>query len=93
MERHTGVTVLAILHFLAAASFILANYAGVQDARHSPRPVVVSLIYAAIPVALGAALWRLRNWTRVLTILLSAVGVLGSLASSLRWFSILSRSF
>ncbi len=62
-----------------AAAFLLGLGAAVG---------VILLIFAAIGLAIGIGLWKLRNWARIVTIvlvglslLLGVIGLLGSLIS------------
>ncbi len=70
MERPTGVTILAILNFLWAGLHallaVLFFFIGAEDAAVG----VVALILAAIGLAIGIGLWKLRNWARIVTIVL-----------------------
>ncbi len=63
-----------------AAAFLLGLGAAVG---------VILLIFAAIGLAIGIGIWKLRNWARIVTIvlvglslLLGVIGLLGSLISS-----------
>jgi hypothetical protein len=40
---------------------------------------VVILIFAAVDVLLGWGLWKLKNWARIVTIVLAAIGIAGAL--------------
>ncbi len=63
----------------AAAAFLLGLGAAIG---------VILLIFAAIGLAIGIGMWKLRNWARIVTIvlvglslLLGVIGLLGSLIS------------
>jgi hypothetical protein len=40
---------------------------------------VVILVFAALDVLLGWGLWKLKNWARIVTIVLAAIGIAGAL--------------
>ncbi|MCH6553161.1 MAG: hypothetical protein IH789_04155 [Acidobacteria bacterium] len=109
MDRPTGVTILAVLHFFGAAAYIFAalglfalGAGGAMTAAEMPEldgavafllglgAVLgfILLIFGVLSLALGIGLLKLRNWARVITIvlvglglLLSALSLLGSLLS------------
>jgi hypothetical protein len=102
MDRPTGVTILAVLHFLGAAAYIFAalglfalGAGGAMTAAEMPEldgaaafllglgAVLgfILLIFGVLSLALGIGLLKLRNWARVITIVLVGLGLLGSLLS------------
>ncbi len=83
--RPLGVTFLAILNFVAAIGSILAMLILVIGNPPwpwgDPTPLLIgTLIGALISAVSGIGLWKLRNWARVLTIILGALVLMGSLA-------------
>jgi uncharacterized membrane protein (DUF2068 family) len=94
--RPTGVTVLAILNFLGAASMVICGLllmlglglAGMGAGSAGEKggmalllglgavAGVVFLVFAAVAIVVGIGLWRLRNWARILTIILAAISLL-----------------
>lgn len=97
MQRPTGVTILAILAFIGAgilalvALFSLLGGALVSSLASSRVGIVAGvgaavvavflLIFAAIDLVVGIGLWKLKNWARVVTIILVGLGLLGSVLS------------
>jgi uncharacterized membrane protein (DUF2068 family) len=93
MQRPTGVTILAVLAFLAAGMWLILSLlyvvAGVMPSRGSAMStglgdkliityiVALPLAPSALCLMTGVGLWRLRNWGRVLAILLAGLSLLG----------------
>ena len=89
-ERPTGVTILAVLFFIAGAFYasgtlvvgsrVLRPLAGLLINPLAAIVVIVSLattlVQAALFVAIGIGLLRLQNWARVLLIVLIGLGFL-----------------
>jgi Predicted membrane protein (DUF2127) len=94
MQRPTGVTILAVLAFVGAGLLVLfalaALMGGALLSNMSGYPrfgmvagamVAVFLIgFAALEAGIGIGLWKLQNWARVLTIVLTGLGLLASVA-------------
>ncbi len=96
MPRPTGVSVLAILYwisafFLAIAGIIIAAGAGMAAVFTSSAwmpmmaglgaaGAVIFLICAALVAFIGYGLWTMREWARIVTIVLAALSLLGQLA-------------
>jgi uncharacterized membrane protein (DUF2068 family) len=97
MQRPTGVTILAVLAFIGAALMIVGALFGLLggmlvSAMGSSRMgmlagvgaallAVFLLVCAAVNVVVGVGLWKLKNWARIITIVLTGVGLLGSVLS------------
>jgi hypothetical protein len=81
MQRPTGVTVAAFSAFgLATIGIILSTYLLVWSTRIGLVAFGISmsfleLLFAAIYVAAGFGLWKLKNWGRVLTIVIATYWV------------------
>lgn len=98
MNRPTGVTILAVLHFLGAGLYVLAGIffmvgmgiagaaAGSSDAEGAAGvggmlagmgaiAGVVMIVLAIIPGLIGWGLWTLKNWARIVTIVLTGLGL------------------
>jgi hypothetical protein len=107
MERPTGVTILAVLAFIGAGFLVLgalafifggAMLAGLSQAGGGALlgglgmfAAVIFLAIAALYVVTGIGLLGLKNWARVVTIVLIALGLVSGafgLVSSLTHFSI-----
>ena len=107
MERPTGVTILAVLAFIGAGFLVLgalafifggAMLAGLSKAGGGALlgglgmvAAVIFLAIAALYVVIGIGLLGLKNWARVVTIVLIALGLVSGafgLVSSLTHFSI-----
>jgi len=98
MGRPTGVTIIAVLDFIAAAFCVLGGLgvmlgggfvasmmgqqsgagAGVLAAIGAAAGVFL-LVCAAVAVLLGWGLLKLKEWARIVTIVLAAIGALFSL--------------
>ena len=50
----------------------------------------VMLVFAILYFAVGYGLWKLKNWTRIITIVLSGLGAAFGLLGSLMAFEIIS---
>ena len=97
MQRPTGVTILAVLAFIgagllvAAALFSLlggmlvstmgASRMGMLAGVGAAVIAVFLLIAAAVDIVVGVGLWKLKNWARIITIVLIGIGLLGSVLS------------
>jgi len=97
MQRPTGVTILAVLAFCGAGLLVLAALAvlfggallsslsssgmGMMAGVGAAVVAAFLLIFAGLDVAIGVGLLKLRNWARVLTIVLCALFFLGSIFS------------
>jgi len=94
MERPTGVTVLAILSFLAGGlvllialgallggAMIASVFASLPASLVGVGAIIVAVIcflFAALYAANGVGLLKLQNWARVLTIVLIILGLLSA---------------
>lgn len=99
-KRPLGVTILAILNFLGAATesmlLLLAVsapdtlrslLAGLSPQGSGPDALLnmgtgLALYFVAIialMLVLGYGLWTLRNWARIITIIITAISLLGTL--------------
>jgi hypothetical protein len=97
MQRPTGVTILAVLAFIAGAFLVVVALlsllgGAVVSSLGSPRMGMVAgvgaavvavflLILAAVEVVIGVGLLKLQNWARIVTIVLVGLSLLGSLGS------------
>ena len=97
MQRPTGVTILAVLAFIgagllvAAALFSLlggmlvstmgASRMGMLAGVGAAVIAIFLLIAAAVDIVVGVGLWKLKNWARIITIVLIGIGLLGSVLS------------
>lgn len=128
MGRPVGVTILAVLYYLGAASCVVGGIAMIagggfiatlikQQAQSSGAGAggagllagvgaalgVFFLLVAAVYVLLGWGLWALKNWARIVTVVLCAIFLalqllglvtvlthfnLRSLISSLLWIAV-----
>lgn len=87
--RPVGVSILAILDFIAAGLMALCGATfliGVGGFAHTPRIAalgtaggIACLLLAALPALLGWGLWKLQNWARALTMVFALLGILGAL--------------
>ena len=85
MARPPLVTVIAILHFVGGAFLLLGGvglFLAASDAKANDRVIftimaVAFLIFGAASIAAGAGLWKMREWGRILQIVLAAIGLLG----------------
>jgi type II secretory pathway pseudopilin PulG len=83
--RPTLVTVLAILHFVGGAFLLLAGALGLfvsasQTSSERAVSIVLAsafLIFGALSLAAGIGLWKMREWGRVLQIILACIGLIG----------------
>ena len=110
MNRPTGVTVIAVLFFLAAVLGVLAgigmmffggfmatliNQSGGQGSGAGAGLFaglgvafgIVVLVFAALYFLVGWGLLKLKEWARIVTIVLAALGVLGALFGFVAIFS------
>jgi hypothetical protein len=81
IQRPTGVTILAVLQFICMVFFLIAALAEVTDwffdrASQEALGITGMLLFSAFLFFLfGRALWELKEWMRVLGILLSTVAL------------------
>ena len=96
MPRPTGVSVLAILYwigafFLAITGIIIAAGAGLAAmftsggwmpmmAGLGAAGAVIFFVCAAVVAFIGYGLWTMREWARIVTIVLAALSLLGQIA-------------
>jgi len=104
MQRPVGVTILAVLAFVAAWGLVLmallsllggalvsslgARGVGMMAGLGAAVIAVFFLILAAVEVVVGIGLWKLRNWARIVTIVLCGLSFLGAVLSILNPFHI-----
>jgi hypothetical protein len=97
MQRPTGVTILAVLAFLAGGFLVVAallsllggavvsslgsSGIGMMAGVGAALFAVFFLILAAVEVVIGIGLLKLQNWARIVTIVLVGLSLLGSLGS------------
>jgi uncharacterized membrane protein (DUF2068 family) len=102
MQRPTGVTILAVLAFIGAGLLVVgalfgllggmlvstmsASRMGMMAGVGAAVLAVFLLIFAAVDVVVGVGLWKLKNWARILTIVLTGIAFLGSVLSILNPF-------
>jgi len=91
--RPVGVTVLAVLHFVGAivmAFVAILLFLGTSMAASSPSGatillglgvfgIVLVLLFAVLGALLGWGLWNLKNWARLVVLIISALGVVATL--------------
>jgi uncharacterized membrane protein (DUF2068 family) len=103
MERPTGVTILAVLAFIGAGLLVLLALlsllgGAMLSSMAAPRMgmlasvggaviAVFLFVIAVLYVVIGAGLWKLQNWARVLAIVLAGLSVLASVLSILNPFA------
>jgi uncharacterized membrane protein (DUF2068 family) len=86
--RPRGVTILAVLWAIggvieivsgAAMSFVLPLLPGVGEMEKamSSYITVMYVVFGAIGLIVAYGLWTLRNWARILAIVLSILGIIG----------------
>jgi hypothetical protein len=97
MQRPTGVTILAVLAFVAGAFLVVAallsllggaivsslgsSRMGMMAGVGAAVFAVFFLILAVVEVVIGVGLLKLQNWARIVTIVLVGLSLLGSLGS------------
>lgn len=97
MPRPTGVTIIAVLAFLGAALLVVvalfslaggilaptlaASRMGALAGVGAAVLAIFLLICAAVDIVVGVGLWKLKNWARIITIVLTGIGLLGSVLS------------
>ncbi len=97
MQRPTGVTILAVLAFIGAGLLVVgalfsllggmlvstmgASRMGMLAGVGAAVIAVFLLIAAAVDIVVGVGLWKLKNWARIITIVLTGIGLLGSVLS------------
>lgn len=70
-KRPPAITGLAIVYFVTAAGivlFLLTNFVLSFPLRSAP----ILIVLAPVQFVLGRGLWKLRNWARIVTVILSA---------------------
>jgi len=85
LARPTLVTVIAILHFVGGAFMLLASILGFTveaGSTQSDRALgivlaAVFVLFGALSLAAGIGLWKMREWGRILQIVLASIGLLG----------------
>ena len=83
--RPTLVTVLAILHFVGGAFLLLGGigiFVSPATSSSSDRAFTLGfgiafLLLGALSIAAGIGLWKMREWGRVLQIVLACIGLIG----------------
>ena len=92
MERPTGVSVLAVLCFIAAGLTILISLAFMMGSAAISQMIgggagsamfvglgaiggIFILAFAALYLVVGFGLWTLKNWGRLLMLILAAIGL------------------
>ena len=95
MQRPGGVTLIAVLAVVAAgfsgvAGLILSSVLIISGHNTaSPGPIVAALLilvilaFATLYAAVGYGIWRLKNWARLATMVISALSIIGSLTQLL----------
>ncbi len=92
MQRPLGVTLLALLNILGGALFIFsgismlfmgkAMYAGVVGGTHKIVAQhlmgITVLAFGLLGVAIGYGLWKLKEWARIIYLIILAIGILFS---------------
>jgi hypothetical protein len=113
MNRPTGVTIIAVLDFIGAASLLILgllafaggsliagfiNAAAAQSGTAGAAPAsglaagigifigAIFLAFAIFAIFVAIGLLKLKNWARVTTIVLSVLGLLGSLRNLIAAF-------
>ncbi len=97
MQRPTGVTILAVLAFIGAGLLVVgalfsllggmlvstmsASRMGALAGVGAAFLAIVLLISAAVDIVVGVGLLKLKNWARIITIVLTGIGLLGSVLS------------
>jgi uncharacterized membrane protein (DUF2068 family) len=103
MQRPTGVTILAVLAFVAAGLWLTlsvfylvvavmpsranATSTGFEDMLIEAYIVALPLAPSALCLVTGVGLWKLRSWGRILAILLAALSFLGYAAALVKPFA------
>lgn len=90
MKRPVGVTVLAIVQLIAAALLLLIAVKSLLGYGRNAGLIgaTISFALAALALAMGAGLLKLKNWARILSIAYAFVvaamrllGILGAMAT------------
>jgi uncharacterized membrane protein (DUF2068 family) len=97
MQRPTGITILAVLAFLGSALLVVgalfsllggmlvstlgSSRLGMLAGVGAALIAAFLLIAAVVDVVVGVGLWKLKNWARIITIVLIGIGLLGSVLS------------
>jgi hypothetical protein len=96
-ERPGCVTAYAVLLFisagLAALGGLIAGLSMMSDSAYQFMGLgimVVILIVAGLYFLLGRGLWQLKNWARIIVMILQGLGLLGSLLSMCNALSLTS---
>jgi len=97
MQRPTGVTILAVLAFIAGVFLVVAallsllggalvstlgsSHMGLIAGLGAAVVAIFFLLLAVLEVVIGVGLLKLRNWARIVTIVLVGLSLLGSVGS------------
>lgn len=68
-RRPPGVTLLALLNFLGSGIFIFLAASALFTRSTRPEGVIIGIIGAAINLPLAIGLWTLRQWARVMALI------------------------
>jgi hypothetical protein len=84
MKRPKGVTVIAV-YFMASATVQvpLVRLLSRNDPDLASRPLL--LLASAALIVLSVGLWRMKNWARVSTTILSVAGLISGAVSMFLW--------
>ncbi len=84
MKRPKGVTVIAV-YFMASATLLvpLVLLLSRNDPDLASRPLL--LLASAALIVLSVGLWRMKNWARVSTTILSVAGLISGAVSMFLW--------
>jgi len=84
MKRPKGVTVIAV-YFMASATVLvpLVLLLSRNDPDLASRPLL--LLASAALIVLSVGLWRMKNWARVSTTILSVAGLISCAVSMFLW--------
>jgi len=84
MKRPKGVTVIAV-YFMASATVLvpLVLLLSRNDPDLASRPLL--LLASAALIVLSVGLWRMKNWARVSTTILSVAGLISGAVSMFLW--------
>src|SRR5215469_12905921 len=84
MKRPKGVTVIAV-YFMASATALVPLILVLS--RNEPdllsRPLL--LFASAVLIVLSVGLWRMKNWARLCTAILSVAGLISGVVSMFLW--------
>ncbi|MDQ3930568.1 MAG: hypothetical protein M3328_15665 [Chloroflexota bacterium] len=82
-ERPIGVTVLALLNFLGAGVFIFLAVSALLTRTTRPEGIFMGIIGAAICLPIAIGLWTLRQWARVMALIVYLGGATITLCANL----------